>query len=218
MNDNSSEIALYTYFRSSAAYRVRIALNLKGLSYEMLPIHLLRGEQRNAPYSSINPAQLLPALQVGGEVLTQSLAIIEFLEEAYPGTKLLPVHPLERARVRALALTIACEIHPLNNLRVLNRLRDEGFAEAERNDWYRHWVHLGFEALETQLANGKFPGRYCHGDIPGLADCCLVPQVFNARRFDCSLLAFPRIVGIYESCMELESFQRAAPEAQPDAR
>jgi maleylacetoacetate isomerase len=218
MSDNDTPIALYTYFRSSAAYRVRIALNLKGLSYHSLPIHLVRGEQLAGPYSAINPAHLVPALDIGGEVLTQSIAIIEYLDEAYPEPRLLPVYAIERARVRALALTVACEIHPVNNLRVLNRLKDEGISESERTRWYRHWVRLGFETLESLLVNSKFTGRYCHGDIPGLADCCLVPQVFNARRFECDLLAFPRIVGIYQACMELESFQRAAPEVQPDAR
>lgn len=211
---------LYTYFRSSAAYRVRIALNLKGLAYDAVPVHLARGggEQHQADYRAINPAGLVPAFEDGGQVLTQSLAIIEYLDETHPQPPLLPGDALKRARIRALALAIACDIHPINNLRVLQYLtREFGVNEAQKNAWYRHWVRSGLEAVESMLAAGSGDGRFCVGDAPTLADVCLVPQVFNARRFDCDLGELPGIVRVVEHCEALEAFRLAAPENQPDA-
>lgn len=213
-------LSLYTYFRSSAAYRVRIALNLKGLAYSAIPIHLVRdGGQENSPeYRRKSPLGTIPALEDDGLVLTQSLAIIEYLEETYPQTPLLPGAPGDRGRVRALAQTIACDIHPINNLRVLNYLKQHfGINEAQKDAWYRHWVHEGLLAVEKLLANDARTGRYCHGDQPGMADCCLVPQVFNARRFNCPLDQMPVIQRIVAACETLESFQAAAPARQPDA-
>lgn len=211
---------LYTYFRSSAAYRVRIALGLKGLDYEAVPVHLVRdgGEHRRPEYLDLNPAGLVPAMEDAGQVLTQSLAIIEYLDETHPQARLLPEGALDRARVRELAHMIACDIHPVNNLRVLQYLGHVlGATEAQRNAWYRHWVGLGLAAVETRLARDPRTGPFCHGDRPGLADCCLVPQVFNARRFDCDLSAMPTVCDIVARCEELEAFRRAAPMAQPDA-
>lgn len=213
-------LQLYTYFRSSASYRVRIALHLKGLPFESVPIHLLRdgGQQHGAAYQRINPAELVPALMDGGHAVTQSLAILEYLDETHPMPALLPADALGRARVRALAQTIACEIHPLNNLRVLQYLeRDLQVDEATKADWYRHWITLGFTALESLLAQSPETGTFCHGHTPGLADCCLVPQVANSRRFDTPLEAFPTIRRIEEACLALEAFQRAAPAVQADA-
>lgn len=211
---------LYSYFRSSAAYRVRIALNLKGLAYRTLPVHLLRdgGEQHWPAYRAVNPAGLVPALEDRGHTLTQSLAILEYLEEQYPQTPLLPQGSADRARVRAIAQSIACEIHPLNNLRVLQYLSGTlGLGEEQKNAWYRHWVGEGLGAVERLLADDRRTGAFCHGDRPTLADCCLVPQVFNARRFGCELDAMPTILAIVARCQSLEAFQRAAPEHQPDA-
>ncbi len=211
---------LYTYFRSSAAYRVRIALNLKGLAYEAAPVHLVRdgGEHRHPEYLALNPAGLVPALEDAGQVLTQSLAIIEYLDEIHPEVPLLPAGALDRARVREIAQAIACDIHPVNNLRVLQYLgRTLGATEAQRNAWYRHWVELGLSAVEARLARDEATAAFCHGDRPGLADCCLVPQVFNARRFDCDLSAMPTVCAIVDRCEALEAFQRAAPMAQADA-
>jgi maleylacetoacetate isomerase/maleylpyruvate isomerase len=211
---------LHTYFRSSAAYRVRIALNLKGLEYEAVPVHLVRGggEHRQPAYLGLNPAGLVPALEDQGQVLTQSLAIIEYLEETHPQPALLPAAPLDRARVRAIAQAIACDIHPVNNLRVLQYLtRELGAGEERKNAWYRHWIGVGLQAVEAMLAGDARTGAFCHGDTPGLADCCLVPQVFNARRFGCDLSAMPTVLRIAEHCAGLEAFRRAAPEAQPDA-
>lgn len=211
---------LFSYFPSSASFRVRIALNLKALSYEFAGVHLLRGggEQFKPEFTTINPQSLVPALIDGGQVLTQSLAIIEYLEETHPEPPLLPKKAAERARVRSLALLVACDIHPLNNLRVLKYLKRELKVEDDVKDaWYRHWVNLGFTALETRLAGDPATGRFCHGDAPGLADCCLVPQVFNAQRLKCDLSAMPTIRRIHDHCMALEAFQRAAPANQPDA-
>ncbi|MCZ2497537.1 maleylacetoacetate isomerase [Xylophilus sp. Kf1] len=212
---------LYGYFRSSASYRVRIALHLKGLDFEHRPVHLVRGEQSAPDYARLSPDGLVPLLETeGGEHLSQSLAIIEYLEECFPQVPLLPVDPAGRARVRAMAQTIACEIHPVNNLRVLNYLQHELAVEpAARTVWYRHWVRLGLEAFERQLAGvpASLRGRFCHGDAPTLADCCLVPQIFNARRFDCDLSGLPRSLAAYEACMALGAFRAAAPEACPDA-
>lgn len=214
-------LRLYTYFRSSAAYRVRIALGLKGLAYQTLPVHLLKGggEQHQAPYRALNPQGLVPALQTeDGAVLTQSLAILEYLDEAYGGPALLPQGAVARARVRALSQAIACDLHPLNNLRVLGYLKNElGADDAAKNAWYAHWVALGLQAVEDMLARSADTGRFCHGDAPGMADCCLVPQVFNARRFQCPLDAYPTIQRIAAACEELPAFQQAAPDRQPDA-
>lgn len=209
---------LYGYFRSSAAFRVRIALNLKGLAYEAHFVHLARGEHRQAEYGALNPQGLVPALEDGGSLLTQSLAIIEYLEEKHPNPPLLPEDLLGRARVRSLALLVACEIHPLNNLRALQYLVNElGHSEEDRNLWYRHWIHDGMAKLEADLVRGTGTDRFCHGDRPTIADCCLVPQVFNARRFDCDLSHAPTVLRIFEECMKLDAFQRAQPSAQPDA-
>jgi maleylacetoacetate isomerase/maleylpyruvate isomerase len=211
---------LHTYFRSSAAYRVRIALNLKGLDYEAVPVHLVRGggEHRQPAYLGLNPAGLVPALEDQGQVLTQSLAIVEYLEETHPQPALLPAAALDRARVRAIAQAIACDIHPVNNLRVLQYLtRELGASEEQKNAWYRHWIGVGLQAVEAMLAGDARTGAFCHGDTPGLADCCLVPQVFNARRFACDLSARPTVLRIADHCAGLEAFRRAAPEVQPDA-
>jgi maleylacetoacetate isomerase len=213
-------LKLYTYFRSSAAYRVRIALNLKQLEYSAIPVHLLRdGGQHHAPdYAARNPSKLVPTLETGSLTLTQSLAIIEYLEETYPTPPLLPVDAPGRARVRALALTVACDIHPLNNLRVLRYLKAEfGIDEEQRNAWSQHWVALGFTALERLLSTDARTGCCCHGDTPTIADCCMVPQVFNAQRLHCPLDAYPTIMRVHAYCEQLEAFRRAAPEAQPDA-
>ena len=211
---------LYTYFRSSAAYRVRIALNLKGLPYDVVPVHLVRsgGEQRFPDYLALNPAGLVPTLDDDGVVLTQSLAIIEYLDERHPDPTLLPGDAIERARIRALSQMIACDIHPINNLRVLRYLKHEfAVSDAQKDDWYRHWVEVGLEAVEAMLADDPRTGTFCHGDTPTLADCCLVPQVFNARRVNCDIAALTTVLRITEQCEALDAFQRAAPAAQPDA-
>ena len=215
-------LQLYTYFRSSAAYRVRIALALKGLAYESLPIHLLHdgGQQFTSAYRATNPQALVPSLQTDAGVLTQSLAIIEYLEETAPGQgcALLPADALGRAHVRALAQAVACDIHPLNNLRVLRYLTHElGVSEEQKNAWYSHWIDLGLQALEEMLAHSSASGRFSHGDTPTLADCCLVPQVFNARRFGLDLAPYPTVRRIAEHCEGLAPFQAAHPARQPDA-
>lgn len=208
---------LYTYFRSSAAYRVRIALNLKGIAYEPKFVHLRRGEQRSPDFLALNPQGLVPVLVDGNHVLTQSLAIIEYLEELYPKPPLLPQSAQARARVRALAYAVACEMHPLNNLRVLNYLETAlGHIETKRLAWYRHWIAEGFTALEQMLANPS-TGAFCHGETPTLADVCLVPQVYNAVRFGCDLSSFPTVRRINQACLALPAFRAAAPENQPDA-
>jgi maleylacetoacetate isomerase len=211
-------IILYSYFRSSAAYRVRIALNLKNIDYEIRPVHLLKhgGEQFDPEYLALNPQGRVPALAVDNQVLTQSSAIIEYLEEAYPMPPLLPVDPIERAYVRSLAQLIACDIHPLNNLRVLSYLKEQHRLE-DNSDWYRHWVREGFAALEKRLENSGRKGRFCFGDTPGLADAFLAPQVYNGLRFDCGVNDFPLINDIYRNCMQEKAFMDAAPENQPDA-
>ncbi len=213
-------LRLHTYFRSSAAYRVRIALNLKGLSYEAVPVHLLRGggEQHGQAFGNTNPQHLVPALEVGSDTLTQSLAILEYLEETHPSPPLLPREPLERARVRALALAIACDIHPLNNLRVLQYLDAKLDVDAERRaEWSRHWIELGFAAIERLLEASGTAGDFCYGERPTLADCVLVPQAFNALRAKCALERYPAIRRVYEHCASLTAFASAAPGAQPDA-
>jgi len=211
---------LYSYFRSSAAYRVRIALNLKGLQYDILPVHLVRGGGENfkPEYLSVNPLGLVPALATEEGPVIQSLAIIEYLEEMHPEPPLLPGSPHERARVRALAQTVASEIHPLNNLRVLDYLINRlGADEEQKLAWYRHWVNEGLAGMEALLAGNPQTGSFCHGDRPTLADCCLIPQLYNAVRFDCPLDAFPTIRRIETGCSEMQAFRDAAPENQPDA-
>lgn len=211
---------LYTFFRSSASYRVRIALNFKGLDYEQLPIHLRRGggEQLTSAYKAINPQGLVPTLEDGGRYFTQSLAIIEYLEERFPKPPLLPSDPPGRATVRGMALAIACEIHPIQNLRVLNYLRNElKHGEAEVNRWARHWINLGLQALEEQVVSIANRGKFCFGDAPSLADVCLVPQLSNARRFGSDLSGYPTLVQIEANCVALPAFAKAAPENQPDA-
>jgi len=208
---------LYTYFRSSAAFRVRIALNLKGLAYETAFIHLAKGEHRAPAYGAINPQSLLPTLEDGGRLLTQSLAILEYLEETHPQPPLLPKDPLARARVRSLAMLIACEIHPVNNLRVLQHLK-RALAQTEEqvNAWYRHWIADGLAKFEADLARGG-AGTFCHGNQPTIADCCLVPQVFNAQRYQCDTAAYPASMRVFAECMKLDAFDRAQASKQPDA-
>jgi len=213
-------LVLYTYFRSSASYRVRIALALKSLAYEAVPVHLVRGggEQHSAAFATLNPAELVPVLVDGDLTLTQSLPIIEYLDEVHPTPALLPPDAAGRARVRAIAQTIACEIHPLNNLRVLQHLEATLDASAQaKSAWYAHWVAQGFTVIESLLNQSAATGRYCHGDTPTLADCCLVPQIYNADRFGISLDAYPTLRRINQACLELPAFQRAAPSAQADA-
>jgi maleylpyruvate isomerase len=211
-------VKLYNYFRSSAAYRVRIALNLKGISYEYIAVHLTKGEQRAEGYLAVSAQGLVPALVDDGATLTQSLAIIEYLDERHPQPPLLPGTPVERARVRAIALAIACDIHPLNNLRVLHYLlRVLNVGEDAKNAWYRHWIEVGLTALETQLAKDAATGAFCHGDGPTLADICLVPQLANARRLAIPLEPYPTLLRIDEHCHQLDAFANAAPERQPDA-
>jgi maleylpyruvate isomerase len=210
---------LYSYFRSSASYRVRIALNLKGLAYEYAPIHLLKdgGQQLAQPYTRLNPTALVPTLVDDGAVLTQSMAIIEYLDETHPEPRLLPGTALDRVRVRALAQTIACDIAPLNNLRVLRYLKGIQVPDEARDTWYRHWTELGLSALEAMLAESPATGTFCHGDTPTLADICLVPQMYNARRLKCDLKAMPILLRIDQACRALPAFAQAAPDNQPDA-
>jgi maleylpyruvate isomerase len=211
---------LHNYFRSSASYRVRIALNLKSLSYEYVSIHLSRGggEQFTPEFRALNPLSLVPVLEGPDGPLTQSLAIIEYLDELYPEPPLLPKTAFERARVRALALIVACDIHPLNNLRVLNYLKSELHAsEAAKLAWYRHWLGSGLAAFEAELTNSRYTGTFSNGETPSLADCCLVPQLFNARRFDCDLSPYPTLLAVERACNELSAFRDAAPEHQADA-
>jgi len=211
---------LYSYFRSSAAYRVRIALNLKGLAYEYAPIHLLRdgGQQLKPDYRELNPDGIVPTFIDGDDVLTQSLAIIEYLEETHPEPPLLPGTPLDRAFIRSVALQIACEIHPVDNLRVLKYLKHTLKVGDEAKDaWYRHWLESGFESLEKRLANDSRVGKLCFGDTPTLADLCLVPQVFNARRFNLDMSRYPTIERIADHAGQIDAFARAAPGQQPDA-
>jgi maleylpyruvate isomerase len=212
-------VQLYSYFRSSAAYRVRIALALKGIDYEYLPIHLQKGEQSSDAYCMVNPLQLVPTLIDDEATLTQSVAIMEYIEEKYPQPPLLPRRAEERARVRAIALSIACDIHPLNNLRVLRYLvHTLGVSDDAKNGWYRHWVDVGLAALEAMLEADPATGRCCHGDTPTMADACLIPQIANARRMNIPLTSYPTLLRIDEYCGGLEAFSRAAPERQPDAQ
>lgn len=209
---------LYGYFRSSAAYRVRIALNLKALDADLIPIHLVKngGEQHSEAYRQINPSELVPAWVEDDFTLTQSLSILEYLQEKYPENALLPQDLQQRALIRAFSQSIACDIHPINNLRVLQYLTGTlNISDEAKTEWYKHWVLLGFQALEAQL--GQSNGKFCFGDAPSFADCCLIPQVYNAKRFHLDLSAFPKIEAIYQHCNSLSAFQQAAPEAQTDA-
>lgn len=211
---------LYTYFRSSAAYRVRIALNLKGLPYDSIPVHLLRsgGEQLLAPYRGIHPGALVPALDDDGAILTQSLAIIEYLDELHPAVPLLPGDALARARVRALAQTIACDTHPLGNLRVVKYLQQQfGIGDDAKREWLHHWMREGLATMESLLADHPDTGRFCHGDTPTLADCCLAPQFFNAERFGLDLAPYPTLRRIQDACAQLPAFIAAHPAQQADA-
>ena len=209
---------LYNYFRSSASYRVRIALALKGLDCELVPVHLLRNEQLQEPFSTISPARLVPVLKDGDKLLTQSMAIIEYLDELHPEPSLLPGDAFARARIRALAHDVACEIHPVNNLRVLRYLvREMKLADEDKNRWYRHWVETGLEAVEKQLAGNPLTGRFCHSDAPTLADCVLVPQIHNAQRMDCRLDHVPTVMRVFDECMRLDAFSTTQPSAYPEA-
>ncbi|GLQ49178.1 maleylacetoacetate isomerase [Dyella flava] len=217
----ASDLVLYNYWRSSSAYRVRIALNLKGLRYETRAIHLTRdgGEQHSPAYAALNPQELVPTLIDGGLVLTQSPAILEYLEETHPQPPLLPADPAGRARVRALSQAVACDIHPIGNLRVLQAIGKEfGASDEQKAAWMRHWVSIGLRALEIMLANSKHTGHYCHGNTPGMADVCLVPQVYNARRWKVPLGDYPTILRIDAACAALQAFHDATPEQQPDAQ
>lgn len=211
---------LYTFFRSSASYRVRIALNLKSLTYEQAPIHLRRGggEQLSAAYRAINPQALVPTLEDNGRILTQSLAILEYIEEKYPNPPLLPQDPADKALVRSMAMVIACEIHPIQNLRVLKHVKSTYDLSDERvNEWAQHWIDLGFSALEQMIAAQPKRGKFCFGDAPTFADICLVPQLGNARRYGCDLAQYPNVLSIEKACLALSAFADAAPEKQPDA-
>ena len=212
-------LKLYSYWRSSAAYRVRIGLNLKGLAYETVAVHLLRdgGEQHGAAFREANPQGLVPVLQHGQRMLRQSVAILEYLDETWPDRPLLPAVARDRQRVRAIAQVVACDIHPLNNLRVLQYFdREWHVPQPERDEWVRHWIVDGFAAVEAMLTDHPATGRFCEGDRPTLADCCLVPQVYNARRFGVDLNPFPTIARIEAACLKLPAFDEARPERQPD--
>ncbi|WP_349656038.1 maleylacetoacetate isomerase [Xanthomonas sp. 10-10] len=217
----SAALELFSYWRSSAAYRVRIGLHLKSLAYVTHPVHLVRdgGEQHAAAYAQLNPQQLVPTLRHGAVVIPQSLAILDYLEEAFAGSApLLPAAPADRARVRALAQLIACDVHPLNNLRVTQLLeREFALDAAQRLHWTRHWMQRGFAALEAQLAHDARTGRFCHGDTPGLADCVLIPQLYNAHRFEVDLAPYPTLQRIELACLALPAFDAARPEIQVDA-
>jgi len=215
-----SRLQLHGYFRSSAAYRVRIACNLKGLAYDTLPVHLTRdgGAQHGAAYAALNPEKLVPTLDDGGALLTQSLAILEYLEERHPAPALLPADAADRAWVRAIAAQIACDVHPLNNLRVLKYLEGTlGMSADQKLAWIAHWITTGFEALEARLSRDRRSGLCCYGDTPTFADCCLVPQVFSARRFNVPLEPYPTLVRIDAHLAQIDAFRRAAPALQPDA-
>lgn len=210
---------LYNYFRSSASYRVRIALALKGLDCELVPIHLVKQEQLSESFAAISPSRLVPLLEVeDGTLLTQSMAIIEYLDEVHPEPALLPGSALDRARIRSIAQDMACEIHPIDNLRVLRYLVHEmKVSEADKTRWYKHWVETGLEVVERRLAGDARTGRFCHGDSPTLADCVLVPQIANAQRFECRLDHVPTVMRVYGACMALDAFSNTQPSAYPEA-
>lgn len=209
---------LYNYFRSSASYRVRIAMAIKGLDYDYKSVHLAKNEQFNESYAAVSAARLVPLLKDGDAIVTQSMAIIEYLDEVHPEPSLLPGDALCRAYIRALSQDIACEIHPLNNLRVLRYLvKDLGVAEDDKTRWYQHWVESGLSVVEHRLNSEKRAGRFCFGDTPTMADCLLVPQVFNAQRFNCRLDHVPTLMKIHEHCMTLDAFSKTQPSACPDA-
>ena len=216
----NESLQLYSYWRSSAAYRVRIGLNLKGLAHEIVPVRLLHdgGQQRSDVYRGINPQQLVPVLGHGNRRLSQSLAILEYLDEVWPTPPLLPSTSRERHRVRALSQLVACDIHPLNNLRVLQYFENEwSVPQPERDEWVRHWILEGFTAAEAMVAEHPSTGTFCEGNTPSMADCCLVPQVYNARRFGVDMAQFPTLQRIEAACLELPAFDAARPEQQPDA-
>ena len=212
-----SMMTLHGYFRSSASFRVRIALNLKKLPYEIQPVHLRKGEQRRPEFLAVQPQGLVPALEDDEQIFIQSLAIIEYLDETHPEPPLLPGHPADRARVRAIANIVACDIHPLNNLRILRYLKHEFRQDdAGLSAWYNRWIVEGFDALERIMADDGQTGEFCHGDEPGLADICLVPQVFNAQRYKLDMTPYPTIRRVFENCMKIDAFDRAQPSKQPD--
>ena len=216
----SEPLQLYSYWRSSAAYRVRIGLNLKGLAYDIVPVHLLRdgGQQHSPQYRDINPQELVPTLLHGHRRFNQSLAILEYLDEVWPEPALLPATARARARARALAQLVACDIHPLNNLRVLQYFEHEwSVPQPERDEWVKHWIAEGFRAAEAMLVDHPSTGIFCEGNAPGLADCCLIPQIYNARRFGVDMARFPTLLRIEAACLELSAFDAARPERQPDA-
>lgn len=216
----SEPLQLYSYWRSSAAYRVRIGLNLKGLPYDIVPVHLVQdgGQQHSDAYRAINPQELVPTLGHGQRRLSQSLAILEYLDEVWPDRPLLPATARARQRVRALALLVACEVHPLNNLRVLQYFEHEwNVPQPERDAWVKHWITDGFAAAEALLAGHPSTGDFCEGETPTLADCCLVPQIYNARRFGVDMATYPTLARIEASCLALPAFDAARPENQPDA-
>jgi maleylacetoacetate isomerase len=207
---------LFNYFRSSASYRVRIALALKGLDYDYRSVHLVRNEHLQESYAAVSASRLVPILRDGDHTVTQSLAIMEYLDETHPEPPLLPKTAADRAWVRSLAMDIACEIHPLNNLRVLRYLVDSlKVSEDDKDRWYRHWVEAGLQVVESRLA--ARPGTFCLGHTPGLADCTLVPQIFNAKRFKCNLDHVPIVMRVFDACMKLDAFEKTRPEACPDA-
>ena len=217
--NGNGTLCLYSYWRSSAAYRVA-SVNLKGLKYEIAPVHLVRGggEQHGADFAALNPQELVPVLQHGQRSLRQSLAILEYLDEMWPSPPLLPATARDRVRVRALAQAVACDIHPLNNLRVLQYLEhDWGVPQPEREVWIKHWIAEGFHAIEAMLADNPSTGEFCDGHLPSIADCCLVPQVYNARRFGVDMSLYPVITRIEQNCLEQPAFDAARPERQPDA-
>ena len=217
---NHGMVRLYSYWRSSAAYRVRIALNLKGLPYETVPVHLARdgGEHHRPAFNDLNPQELVPVLLHGNRILRQSMAIMEYLDETFPSPPLMPATARDRQRVRMIAQSIACDIHPLNNLRVLQFFEKTwSVPQAERDEWVRHWIRIGFDALEDTLADNPSTGTFCDGEQPTMADCCLVPQVFNAERFGVDMAPYHTIRRVVQACLALEEFQAARPENQPDA-
>lgn len=216
----SEALTLYSYWRSSAAYRVRIGLNLKRLDYQLQPVHLVRdgGEQRADAYRALNPQQLVPMLLHGSRRITQSLAILEYVDECWPQPALMPIDARGRARVRALSQLVACDIHPLNNLRVAQYLKRElGAEQAAIDDWMRHWMREGFSAMQTMLTDSTETGAFCHGESPSIADCCLIPQLYNARRFGLDLTHYPELTRIEANALALPAFDQARPENQPDA-